>query len=284
MMAEDDDLDKLEAAAAQRLADRRRQIARLVPPVTGGGSSPEAAPSVPSAGRSGVFRLPVIQPEPEPSYDQRRGQRKREVRSRTIAPRQITKTDLAVGAALYPEPIEWRPRTRRDCEDGVRPCPYVACQYHLYLDVSEKTGTIKLNFPDLEPDELVETCALDVADSGGRNLEEVGELMNITRERIRQLELVAMTKARPSLRRLVDASELHEPTRKLHHEIAPGRRTRGLTAKVIAALQGGALHTSALQVITGRNALWMSSTLSRLVAEGRIRRVSRGVYELCTKK
>jgi hypothetical protein len=29
------------------------------------------------------------------------------------------------------ESIEWlRPRTRRDCRDGIRPCPFLSCQHH----------------------------------------------------------------------------------------------------------------------------------------------------------
>jgi hypothetical protein len=62
------------------------------------------------------------------------------------------------------------------------------------LDVSPKTGAIKLNFPDLEVWDLPISCALDVADAGGVKLEDVGALMNLTRERIRQIELRALSK------------------------------------------------------------------------------------------
>ena len=54
--------------------------------------------------------------------------------------------------------------TRAECAEGPRPCPYVSCKHHLYLDVNPETGSIKLNFPDLEVDEMAETCSLDVAD------------------------------------------------------------------------------------------------------------------------
>ena len=70
----------------------------------------------------------------------------------------------------------------------------MACKFHLYLDVNPETGTIKLNFPDLEPWEMNETCALDVADRGGITLEEVGEILNLTRERIRQVEVFGLEK------------------------------------------------------------------------------------------
>jgi hypothetical protein len=72
----------------------------------------------------------------------------------------------------------------------------VSCKYHLYLDVNPRTGSIKLNFPDLEVWELPETCALDVAERGGMTLEEVGELLNLTRERIRQVESKGIEKLR----------------------------------------------------------------------------------------
>jgi len=55
-----------------------------------------------------------------------------------------------------------------------------------------------LNFPDLEPWELVDTCALDVAERGGVTLEEVGEIMNMTRERIRQVEVRGLIKLKMS--------------------------------------------------------------------------------------
>src|SRR5690606_11104824 len=83
---------------------------------------------------------------------------------------------------------------RGDCSGAERPCPFVACKQHLYLDVNPETGSIKLNFPDLEPWELRETCALDVAERGGITLEEVGEVMNLTRERIRQVEVRGLLK------------------------------------------------------------------------------------------
>ena len=79
-----------------------------------------------------------------------------------------------------------RPRTRGECIDGARPCPFVGCRYNLFLDVTP-SGSIKLNYPTLEPWELAESCALDVADRGEHTLEAVGLLLNLTRERIRQV-------------------------------------------------------------------------------------------------
>lgn len=97
---------------------------------------------------------------------------------------------------LYPEADRIqaeRPRTRGDCVNGQRPCPWVSCRHHLYLDVSEADGSITLNHAKLQPWEMRESCALDVADrKGDLSLEEIGELHAFTRERTRQIELAAL--------------------------------------------------------------------------------------------
>jgi len=105
-------------------------------------------------------------------------------------------TALAVLSDEEAEAILPRPRTRADCENVPRPCPFVSCAHHLFLDVNEDTGTIKLNHPTKEPWELVETCALDVADAGGITLDGVGVLVGLSRERIRQVEDRALAKLR----------------------------------------------------------------------------------------
>src|SRR5688500_6554807 len=126
--------------------------------------------------------------------EQRRSRRKREVRARTISVKRMTKRELEIGRMLYPETDYYKPRTRSECVDGPRPCPYVSCKHHLYIDVSPRTGAIKLNFPDIEVWDMGESCALDVADRGGTTLEDVGAIMNLTRERIRQVEVKALAK------------------------------------------------------------------------------------------
>ena len=100
----------------------------------------------------------------------------------------------AVQRALELEAELDRPKTRLECKEGPRPCPHVSCRHHLYLDVNPQTGTIKLNFPDLEVWELGVSCALDIADLGGTPIETVGDFMNVTRERIRQIETQALSK------------------------------------------------------------------------------------------
>ncbi len=81
-----------------------------------------------------------------------------------------------------------------------RPCVFVACKYSLYLDVSE-TGSIILNFPHLEPGQMGadRSCALDLSERGSMTLEEIAAVTNLTRERIRQVEMKALIRrARPT--------------------------------------------------------------------------------------
>lgn len=115
-------------------------------------------------------------------------------RSRTIPARRLTRTEINEGLALAEYMDYRRPQRREECRGGVRPCPYVACKHHLYLDVNPVTGSIKINFPDLEVWEMAESCALDIAERGGLTLEEVGSIMNLTRERIRQVEVSGLEK------------------------------------------------------------------------------------------
>lgn len=101
---------------------------------------------------------------------------------------------------IYEEYADQRPKTRGDCVGGPRPCPWVSCVYNNYLDERQSGTTagksIILNFPDLEPDQVpaAHSCALDVADEGGATLEDVAIVMNLTRERVRQIQDIAFAK------------------------------------------------------------------------------------------
>jgi len=154
--------------------------------------------------------------------------RRRTVRAYTIHPKRMLHV-LEEDRATYEAPVESRPTTRGECVGGARPCPFVGCRYHLFLDVNMRTGSIKFNFPDLEPEQLNESCALDIADRGGVALEDVGELTNITRERVRQIEVRAMARlevARP-LRELVDDRSGLTPVRVLPQVRSPRDKLDG---------------------------------------------------------
>lgn len=133
----------------------------------------------------------------------RRKRRPGTVRARTIAVSRLSQRAIRAGELQYPEQpgVDYlRPRTFGECDSvglgDLFPCPFVSCKHHLYLEVDDSTGSIKINFPDRDPDELAQTCALRVAEAGGATLEGVGDLLNLTRERIRQIETRALRTAR----------------------------------------------------------------------------------------
>jgi len=78
-----------------------------------------------------------------------------------------------------------------------RPCPFVGCRHHLLIDVTGR-GSLKLNFPDRDWDEIPQTCSVDVAEEGEHTLEQIGDFMNVTRERARQLEARGIATSRRS--------------------------------------------------------------------------------------
>lgn len=157
----------------------------------------QAVQEAPSSEKADAIRGSLaLAIEPESDEQPEGGRRKRRSRSRarTISIRRLSKAELNRGRMLYPETEYWKPRTRAECKDMDRPCPFVSCKYHLYIDVHPVRGSIKLNFPDVEIWEMTETCSLDVADRGGITLEDVGEIMNLTRERVRQVETTGLAK------------------------------------------------------------------------------------------
>ena len=143
----------------------------------------------------------VEMPASVPATSRKIRPRRSRPRARTIAPRRLTSVELREVTQSATAQAA-RPQTRAECAQEQRPCPWVSCKHHLYLDVNPRTGSIKLNFPDLEPWELQHTCSLDVADDGGHTLEEVGDITNLTRERIRQLEFRGLVELRGRSRSL----------------------------------------------------------------------------------
>lgn len=121
--------------------------------------------------------------------------RNKTISRRTLARAVAAESLTAEEEAAFADLDAARPRVRADCEGGPRPCPFVSCRYHLYLDVTA-TGGVKLNYPEREVWELEHTCALDLADQGGLTLEAVGAALQLTRERVRKLELATAAKVR----------------------------------------------------------------------------------------
>lgn len=71
------------------------------------------------------------------------------------------------------------------CGVEQRPCLNDECRHHLAFGEGPKFAKRK---------DKSETCSMDVAYRGGETLETVGNLMGLTRERIRQLEERAVMK------------------------------------------------------------------------------------------
>ncbi len=158
--------------------------------------------------RNGRLTCSTCDPSDRPEPKTRASRSLHPTGSLTTNRKHLTRALLESQAALlsdddYAQPDE-RPRTWGACAGETGPCAFVSCRHHLYLDVNPETGSIKLNFPDLEPEDLEHPCALRLATAGAHHLEEVGVRLNLTRERVRQLEEKALVQIRRLGRRLDD--------------------------------------------------------------------------------
>ena len=156
-------------------------------------------------------RLPIVTDDRPGVVRAEPCERSPRVRAHTVSVKRLSKRELERGAAEYPEQPGrdyLRPRTFEECDSvglgDITPCPFVICKHHLYLDVNPRTGSIKFNFPGREVDELPATCALRVAQHGGRTLDAVAEVMALTRQRLSQLEDRILDKIRVTA---LDAAE-----------------------------------------------------------------------------
>ena len=144
------------------------------------------------------------------------------VRAKSIAAKRLTSSEILAAHRLPILDDYDRPVRRGDCLRMPRPCPFASCRHHLAVDVSPG-GTLKLNFPDVEIEDMKETCSLDIADRHGVQLEVVGEIMSLTRERVRQIEVRAT----------------------IHHGI--GMRKRGFDGSEILERAGSRLQEAAIE-------------------------------------
>lgn len=111
----------------------------------------------------------------------------------TIRVDRATKSERAVAKVrLHLLPGNGRPLVRAECPE-IRPCPY-GCAHNTAIEVSPRTGTIKLPFGDDIDDWPAENCALSLAERGGMIHDAIANVMGITRERARQIEETALRK------------------------------------------------------------------------------------------
>ncbi len=82
-----------------------------------------------------------------------------------------------------------KPRTRAECANVPRPCPFATCRYNNQVYVVGKLVHERPQGP-------ATSCALDMAERGESTLTEVGNVLGVTRERVRQIETLGLEQLR----------------------------------------------------------------------------------------
>lgn len=124
-------------------------------------------------------------------------------------------------------------------------CPHTECRYHL---------------ADFSGDQIAPGCALVIAENGGHTLTAIGVLTGFTRERIRQIEDVALR--RKGLERLREFAP---------DDVDHERHVLSSEERVLRLLSAGSATTTELADGTGMEADRVRDTLRRLGADGQVR-------------
>jgi ABC-type transporter Mla MlaB component len=119
-------------------------------------------------------RMPVTQPATMPAWSAPR-------------PAAAEQPSAPSDEDLLEELRRQRPRTRGDCEGGVRPCPWASCRHHLLVHV-DAAGRLVQPFGEASLEDLADTCALDVADRGPQTTVATAQALGISRSRVQQIE------------------------------------------------------------------------------------------------
>jgi len=80
------------------------------------------------------------------------------------------------------------PKTRADCVDGPRPCPWISCRYHLGLphESTKRGGSTN-------------TCTLDLVVDGALPMAAIATELGVSIARIHQIETRALYKIRRAI-------------------------------------------------------------------------------------
>lgn len=118
----------------------------------------------------------------------------KKVTFRSISTMRVSKAIVRAASVANQNATRVLPMTRGECPE-LRPCPYVSCRFNLAIEVSAKTGTIKLTYGSDDIDDWPEkNCVLDWAEHGGMDPAEIGKALALTHERARQVEEQALRK------------------------------------------------------------------------------------------
>lgn len=117
--------------------------------------------------------------------------------------------NVVVRLPVIEDGLPTRPKTRADCADVPRPCPYISCRHHLFLDVSFKKLVFNSNAEDPTEMPADASCSLDIADRGVHTFPEMAELFRggVTRQAIQFIERDAVTKLRANKKVLALVAE-----------------------------------------------------------------------------
>lgn len=106
--------------------------------------------------------------------------------------RELTQAEREERSRIALEVLPERPRSRTECVNLVRPCPFVTCERHLATDVTS-FGSLQLNFPvergvlEADLDAMPDTCVDDVAARGPQTFDRIARALNVCDSRGAQL-------------------------------------------------------------------------------------------------
>lgn len=101
--------------------------------------------------------------------------------------------------------------TEGACAARPGPCPEIRCRYHL--------GNERF-----APDGMAEPCAIRLATAGPMTLAEVGAVMGLTRERVRQIEVDALRRLRGTVAAKLGLEDHRRRRTKVPPRVPPAER------------------------------------------------------------